>query len=235
MEMKISKIAFTATLAAAALATSTGTVYADTTPEPTPGVAADSYAADAIHWEARVADKSVVIKTDLGSLATRNGQFLVLDPNGMVMAGLPLSYFMDGKQFPIAVQIDNNIATLTPSTDLATATPAEMPIKQIDAQTDAAVDAALANAGGKFALAAGVGTMIGSIIGLVGGCLLGAATVGAITFPIFFAGALGGCIAGGGAGAALGAVIGSIALGVPVGIAAAIQFFQTINTPAPAN
>ncbi|MFE3000701.1 hypothetical protein ACFXG4_37590 [Nocardia sp. NPDC059246] len=232
--MKIRNLAATAAFAASIVTVSAGTVYADPAPGAAPSVSAQQDAPAAINWDARVVDKSIVIKTDLGSLAERDGQFLVLDPNGTVMAGLPLSYFRDGKKFPIVAQIDNNTATLTPSADPATAQPADMPINPVDAQTDAAVDAALANAGGKFALAVGVGTLIGSIIGLVGGCVLGAVTVGALTAPIFFAGALGGCISGAGAGAALGAAIGAIALGVPVGIAAAIQFFQAINAPAPA-
>ncbi|WP_433521403.1 hypothetical protein ACQPZ2_29230 [Nocardia pseudovaccinii] len=201
----------------------------------TSGVAhAEPAAAPIVHWTAKVVDKTIVVQTDSGSLTTRDGVFQVLDNNGAVVDGLPLSYFMDGKQFPIASRIDGNTATLTPSTDSATARPAEMPIKQVDAQADATVDQALGNAGGKFGLGVGVGTLVGGIIGLVGGCILGALTVGILTAPVFFAGALGGCISGAAIGAGLLAVIGGAVVGVPVGIGAALQFFQTIFAPAPA-
>lgn len=231
--MKIKQFTATSALVIATVGICTGTAYAEPVSAPPTGNTVKSEVMPGIHWDAKVVDKSVVITTDIGSLTARDDQFQVLDGKGDVVAGLPLSYFRDGMQYPIAARVDGNTATLTPSTDPAQAHPADMPVKQVDAQAD--FNGALGAAATQFGLATGVGTLIGTIIGLVGGCVLGAVTVGALTAPIFFAGAPGGCIMGAATGAAVGAAAGMILLGVPVGIASAIQFFQTINSPAPAN
>lgn len=224
--MKFRKFAATSVLVVAALTTATGAVHAAPP-------AVEQADAAVIHWDANVVGNSVVVTTDAGSLAARGNQFVVLDSAGTVLGGLPLAYQMNGLEFPVSAAIDGNTATLTPSTDPAVAHPVDMPLQSVDAQAD--FNSALSTASTQFGLATGVGTLIGGLVGLVGGCVLGALTVGALTAPIFFAGAPGGCIAGASVGVALGAAGGSLLVGVPVGIAAAVQFFQTINTPAPAN
>ncbi|MFI5784042.1 hypothetical protein [Nocardia sp. NPDC051570] len=195
-------------------------------PNPVPVTRTDL--APGIHWTADRVDNSVVVKIDAGSLAARDGQFQVLDAAGTVVAGLPLSYGMNGLEFPIAATIDGNTATLTPSTDPATATPVRM-LQPVDAQSD--FDSALSAAGTQFGLAVGVGALIGTIVGGIGGCVLGAIVPAALLTPIFFPGWIGGCLAGAAAGVALGAAAGTVLLGLPVGIASAIQFFQRLNTP----
>ncbi|MGW4243016.1 hypothetical protein [Nocardia sp. NPDC004722] len=219
--------------AAAALAVAALTLsqpYSNAGPaQQDPAPAAATQAAPGINWTANVVDKSVVVKTDVGSLAARDGQFQMLDGAGNVAAAFPLAYAFKGQQFPIAAKIDGNTATLTPSTDPATAKPVAM-LENIDAQAD--FDSALGAAGTQFGLATGLGTLVGTLIGGVGGCVLGAIVPAALMTPIFVPGWVGGCLAGGAAGAALGAAAGTVLLGVPVGIASAIQFFQRINTPA---
>ncbi|MFI5780798.1 hypothetical protein [Nocardia sp. NPDC051570] len=185
--------------------------------------------APGIHWTAKRDGNSVVVATDAGSLAARDGQFQVLDATGTVVAGLPLAYDINGSRFPIAATIDGNTATLTPSTDPAAAKPVQM-VTPVDAQAD--FDSALAAAGTQFGLATGVGALVGTIIGAVGGCVLGAIVPATLMTPIFVPGWVGGCIAGAAAGIALGAAAGTVLLGVPVGIASAIQFFQRLNTPS---
>ncbi|MFE3227561.1 hypothetical protein [Nocardia sp. NPDC059228] len=190
-----------------------------------------------IRWTADRVGDSVVVTTDLGSLATDGGQFQVLDSTGKVVAGLPLSYDIRGLRFPIAAKIDGNTAILTPSTDPAAAAPVDMitlpadPLQPVDAQ----FDADLGRAAAQFGLATGVGTLLGTIVGLGGGCILGAVVGAALMTPIFVPGWVGSCIAGAAIGTALGAAAGIILLGVPVGIASAIQFFQMENAPAPAS
>ncbi|MBB5915211.1 hypothetical protein BJY24_004078 [Nocardia transvalensis] len=225
--MKIRKFAATSVLLVAGLAASAGTVSA------APAATEQGGSAPVIHWNADVVGKSIVLTTDGGSLAARDNQFVVLDPAGTVIGGLPLAYRMDGLEYPVAATIDGNTATLTPSTDAADAHPVDMPLQFVDAQAD--FDSALSAAGTQFGLATGVGTLLGGLVGLVGGCILGAITVGALTAPIFFAGAPGGCIAGASVGVAIGAAGGSLLVGVPVGIASVVGFFQRLNTPAPAN
>ncbi|MBF6174080.1 hypothetical protein [Nocardia blacklockiae] len=217
--MKIRKFAATSALVVGTL-TVAGTVAAG------PAAAADPAV---IHWDADVVGQSVVVHTDAGFLEARDNQFVVRDAAGTVVGGLPLAYRMDGLEYPVSAKVEGNTATLTPSTDPATAHPVDMPLQFVD-QAD--FDSALSAAATQFGLATGVGTLIGSVIGLVGGCVLGAITVGALTAPIFFAGAPGGCIAGASVGVAIGAAAGSILVGVPVGIASAVQFFQKINAPA---
>ncbi|QIS15657.1 hypothetical protein [Nocardia arthritidis] len=203
-----------------------------TTPESTavPPQQNSSTEAPGIHWTANVVDKSIVVKTDAGTLFAKDGQFDVLDADGHVAAGMPLSYRLDDKVFPIAAEIDGHTAILTPGTDPATATQAPSPaLKPIDAQAD--FDAALSAAGTQFGLATGVGSLVGTIIGGGVGCVAGAVVGAVLMPPIFLPGAVGGCLAGIVAGVALGAAAGTIVLGVPVGIASAIQFFQRLNTP----
>ncbi|MFE2998889.1 hypothetical protein ACFXG4_28275 [Nocardia sp. NPDC059246] len=203
-------------------------------PIPAPAGPVDAQQAG-IPWTADRVGDSVVVKTDLGSLATDDGQFQVLDSTGKVVAGLPLSYDMRGLRFPIAAKIDGNTATLTPNTDPTAAAPVDMitlpadPLKPVDAQ----FDADLGRAAAQFGLATGVGTLLGTIVGLGGGCILGAVVGAALMTPIFVPGWVGSCIAGAAIGTALGAAAGIILLGVPVGIASAIQFFQMENAPAP--
>ncbi|MFJ9371603.1 hypothetical protein ACIRRA_45475 [Nocardia sp. NPDC101769] len=207
-------------------------------PDPATATHADNQQ-PGIHWTADRVGDSVIVKTDLGSLATNNGQFQILDAGGTVVANLPLAYQFQGKQFPIAAQVAGNTATLTPSADPAVATAVDMPAtlppelaKPVDAQSD--LDANMSRLGTQFGLATGIGTLIGTIVGGIGGCVAGALVGAALMTPIFVPGWVGGCIAGAAAGTALGAAAGTVLLGVPVGIASAIQFFQLQNTPKPA-
>ncbi|WP_203236726.1 hypothetical protein [Nocardia panacis] len=197
---------------------------------PESNAAPEQAAPPGIHYDAKVVDKTIVLTTDIGSLAAADGQFQVLDGQGRLAAALPLSYRLDDKIWPIAAKIDGNTAVLTPSVDPATATPAQTPALQpVDAQAD--FDNALSAAANQFGLATGIGTLTGTIIGAALGCVAGAVVGAALMPPIFLPGAAGGCVAGAAAGIALGAAAGMIGLGLPVGIASAIQFFQRINTP----
>ncbi|WP_225724577.1 MULTISPECIES: hypothetical protein [unclassified Nocardia] len=223
--MKLQKFAAASLLCIAAVGITSGTAYAD----PTPNATLQTDIAPGVHWTANVVDKSVVLKTDAGSLTTQGTQFQVLDNQGHLIAGMPLTYLKDGKEWPIAARIDGNTATLTPSTNPAEAHAATM-LKPVDAKPIGGVDfnTALSNAGTEFGLATGVGTLIGTIIGGALGCVAGAVVGAALMPPIFLPGAAGGCLAGIVAGVALGAAAGMIAFGVPVGIAAAIQFYQSV-------
>ena len=193
----------------------------------------------AIGWTANRVGDSVIVNTDLGSLTTRDGQLQVLDPHGTVVAGMPLAYQFNGKQFPIAARVQGNTATLTPNTDPSAGTPVDMPavappglLAPVDAQSD--FDTNVGRAANQFGLASGTGALIGTIVGGIGGCVAGALVGAALMTPIFVPGWVGSCIAGAAAGIALGAAAGTVLLGVPVGIASAIQFFQLQNAPKPA-
>lgn len=213
--MKLRKFAATSALVIAALGISTGTGSA----APAAPESAD------IHYTANVVDRSVVVKTDGGSLTTEGGQFQVRDVSGKVVGGFPLSYQHDGLEFPIAAQIAGNQATLTPSTDRAAAHPAPM-LHDVASRDD--LDSAMQSAINEMTMATSVGTLIGTAIGLAGGCVLGAA-VG--TPFLVLPGWIGGCLTGAALGAPLGAAAGLVTVGGVSGVLVAIEYFQRVNTP----
>ncbi|TQF73276.1 hypothetical protein FK531_07045 [Rhodococcus spelaei] len=242
--MKIKKLAATAAVVVAATgitAATAGAAPARTDRPDNSTVSADVL--PGIHYKAALVDKSVVLTTDTGSLTVRGDQFQVLDGSGTLVAGVPLTYQRDGRQWPIAARIDGNTATLTPSTDPAVARPLEntwLPLRSIDATKDANFNQALTNFGAEVSLGVAIGSLIGTAVGagigcIAGGAILGAgatvATIGTLTVP----GAIGGCLVTGAAAGAIGAVAGTILVGGPVAIVSGIQFANDLNTPpAPA-
>lgn len=228
--MRITKFAAASVLVIAAVGITSGTAYA--APEPTPGSTVQTDILPGIHYTANVVDNSVVLKTDAGSLTTQGTQFQILDNQGNLVAGVPLTYRKDGLEWPIAARIDGNTATLTPSTDPATAHPATM-LKEVDAKTIGGVDfnTALGTAATQFGLATAIGTLIGTVVGAVLGCVAFAVVGSAFIAPLFFGGPLGLCLGGAAAGITLGAAAGMVLIGVPVGIAAAIQFYNSVYGP----
>lgn len=217
--MNLRKFAVTSALLAVAIGIGTGTSYAAPSAVENPD----------IHYTADIVDKSVVVRTDAGSLTTENDQLQVRDSFGNVVAGMPLSYLRDGLEYPIAAAADGaNQITLTPSADPATARPAPM-LHDIASRED--TDDAMSAASTQFGLATGVGTLIGTVIGIGGGCLLGAI---AGTPFLVIPGWIGGCLSGAAIGAPLGAAAGLVTVGGVAGIAVAIEYFNRINAPAPA-
>ncbi|MGW5381426.1 hypothetical protein [Nocardia sp. NPDC003963] len=217
--MKFRKFAAVSALVAAAMGVGAGTSYAQPAAVENPD----------IHYTADVVDKSVIVRTDSGSLTTENNQLQVRDSFGNIVAGMPLSYLRDGLEYPIAAAANGaNEIALTPSADPAAAHPAPM-LHDIASQED--MDNAMSNAATEFGLATGVGTLVGTVIGLAGGCVLGAI---AGTPFLVIPGWVGGCLSGAAVGAPLGAAAGLIAVGGVAGIAVAVEYFNRINAPAPA-
>lgn len=133
--MKFRKFAATSALVIAAMGIGAGTSYAQPATVGNPD----------IHYTADVVDKSVVVRTDAGSLTTDNNQLQVRDNLGNVVAGFPLSYLRDGLEYPIAAAADGaNEVTLTPSVDPAAAHPAPM---LHDVASREEMDDAMSNAG----------------------------------------------------------------------------------------
>lgn len=237
--MKLRKFAATSALVIAALGVTAGTAYADPAPAPSANSTLQTDIAPGIHYNASLVDHSVVITTDAGSLAARDGQFQVVDATGKVVSALPLSYQRDGLNFPIAAAIDGNKATLTPSTDRAQATPIA-DVHYVDATANPNFNQALSNLGNEVAIGVAVGSLIGTAIGAGIGCIAGgivsgmagaAVTIGTLAVPA----ALGGCLVTGAALGAMGAVAGTIFIGGPVAAVALFQFGSDLATPpAPA-
>lgn len=99
----------------------------------------------------------------------------MLDNAGRLIAGIPLTYLEDGREWPIAARIVGNTATpFTPSVDPAHARPAAV-LRPVDIESTGAVDpnTALSTAATQFGLATSVGTLLGSLIGGALGCVAG--------------------------------------------------------------
>ncbi|MFE3262337.1 hypothetical protein ACFXPS_43715 [Nocardia sp. NPDC059091] len=226
----LNKFTATAALAIAALAVTTGTASADA-PAQKPGSTIGTDVVPGIHYTANVVDHSVVLRTDAGRINVRGNQFEVLDATGNLVVGMPLTYRLDQKDWPIAAQVDTDgrTVTLTPSTNpaeaiAATATPEAKPIHSQDDFNDAVGVAA-----NQIGMATAIGAMVGAAIGLVGGCVAGAIVGTELMPPAFLIGAPGGCIAGAGVGAGLGTAIGTIAIGAPVTVVSLVQLASTLN------
>ncbi|WP_327143572.1 hypothetical protein [Nocardia sp. NBC_01327] len=223
------KFAATAALTIAAVAVASGTAAADVSvAADRPGATVSTDVLPGIHYTANVVDHSVVLRTDAGRLTVRGAQLEVLDAQGNLALGMPLTYRLDQKDWPIAAQIDadGRTVTLTPSTDPAAAA-AVTEAKPIFSQDD--FNDALSVAGTQIGLATAIGGMVGAAIGLAGGCVAGAVVGTTLMPPAFLVGAPGGCIAGAGVGAGLGTAIGTLAVGIPVTVVSVIQVINTLN------
>lgn len=234
--MFTSRIALFSAAAAAVSMIITGTAHATEPPA----------AGQTIHYTASATDTSAVISTDIGSMAVENGVFKIKAPGGTVVAGTELSFRVDDFLFPIDAAIKGRTVTLTPEFNLQHATykPVALPY-QDTAPWKTPYDreqAAWNRMKDTIALGATIGTLVGGIGGAAVGCALGGIAVGAgaslatgIIGGLFFflPGAVVGCLAGAAAMGALGAVAGMILVTAPVAIAAAVQYFTTINEPFP--
>ncbi|WP_433621726.1 hypothetical protein [Nocardia sp. CA-120079] len=227
--MLMRKFAATSALVIAALGVTAGTVNA--APETDNGV---------VNYTATTTQSSTIIKTDAGSLVEENGVFKVKAVDGTTLAGTDLSFRVDDFVFPIAADIQDHTATLTPQFDMAHAAykPVALPYEdkapwKSDYDREQAAWSRLTST---ISMGATIGTLVGGLGGGALGCVLGGiagATVAAATivglFGPFIPAAAIGCIGGIIAVGALGTLAGQIFVTAPVAIAAAIQYFTTIN------
>ncbi|WP_067566540.1 hypothetical protein [Nocardia acidivorans] len=196
--------------------------------------------ADAINYTATNSETNTIIRTDAGSMVVEDGVFKVKAANGVTVAGTELSFRVDDFVFPIAAEITDHVATLTPEFDLAHARyqPVALPFED-KAPWKTEYDreqAAWSRMTATISLGATIGTLAGGIGGAALGCLIGGATLGTVTGVLTaMFGALGGvavgCIVGMSVVGFLGTVAGQIFVTAPVAILAAAQYFTTINQP----
>ncbi|WP_040781316.1 hypothetical protein [Nocardia pneumoniae] len=227
---------------------------ADTTSaESTPGEGASAEAdsseaaapkAEAVGFTAYATESSSIITTDTGSLVIEDQMLKIKAVDGTIVAGAPLTFRLDDFEFPIAAEISDRTATLTPQFDIAHATykPVALPFED-KAPWKTEYDreqAAWSRMTSTISMGASVGTLVGGIGGASVGCILGGiagATVAAATivgmFGPFIPAAAVGCLGGIVAVGALGTVAGQILVTAPVAIGAAIQYFSTVNSPMP--
>ncbi|WP_040685849.1 hypothetical protein [Nocardia vinacea] len=237
--MLMRKFAATSALLIAAMGITAGTVNA-----------APAESADApINFTANATDTQSIISIDSGSLVVEDNALKIKAANGTTVAGTPLTFRIDEFEFPIAADIADHTATLTPQLDMAKATykPVALPYEDqapFKTQYDREL-AAFNRMKDTIAMGATIGTLVGGLGGGALGCVLGGiagATVASATivglFGAFIPAAAVGCVAGILAVGALGTLLGQIFITAPVAIGAAIQYFATtsapFNAPAPA-
>lgn len=191
-----------------------------------------------LNYTATSTPTNVVIRTDAGSIAVEDGALKIKAGDGTVLAGTELAFRVDDFVFPIAAEVTDRTATLTPEFDMAHAVykPVALPYEdqapwktQYDRE-----QAAWSRMTTTISTGATIGTLVGGIGGAALGCLAGAtaglALTGALA-TLFGAGPLAGCIAGAAAVGFLGTIAGQLFVTAPVAIGAAIQYFTTINQP----
>ncbi|MGW4124179.1 hypothetical protein [Nocardia sp. NPDC004711] len=228
--MRIKKVAGTAVLVSAVLAAATGTAGA------APGHADEG----AVAYNATATDTTTTITTDSGSLVVENNVFKVKAANGATLAGTELSFRVDDFVFPIAAEIKDRTATLTPQFDVSHAVyqPVALPYEdQAPFKTPYDREQAAWNRMvTTISTGATIGTAVGGLAGAAIGCVIGGAVGGTLTgalTALFGAlpAAIGGCIGGVAVVGFIGTVIGQLFITAPVAIIAAAQYFTTINAP----
>ncbi|MET8773563.1 hypothetical protein AB0H49_30260 [Nocardia sp. NPDC050713] len=231
--MLMRKFAATSALLIAALGVTAGAVNASPT----------APAADApINFTASSTDTQSIISLDSGSLVVEDDALKIKAADGTVVAGTPLKFRVDEFEFPIAAEISDRTATLTPQLDVDKAVykPVALPYED-KAPWKSEYDRELAafnRMKDTIGMGATIGTLVGGLSGAAVGCVLGGiagATVASATivglFGPFIPAAAIGCIGGILAVGALGTLAGQILVTAPVAIGAAIQYFATINQP----
>ncbi|MGQ4598654.1 hypothetical protein [Nocardia sp. R6R-6] len=227
--MKMRKLAVLAALVTVATGVAAGTSGA------APATEADS---GVINYTAGATPTSTIITTDAGSLVNEDGVFKIKAANGTTVAGAELKFRVDDFEFPIAADISDHTAVLTPQfdTEHAVYKPVALPYED-KAPWKTEYDRELAawnRLTSTISAGATVGTLVGGLSGAALGCLAGGAAGLALTGPLlglFGAGPLAGCIAGAAAVGFLGTLAGQLFVTAPVAILAAIQYFSTINQP----
>ncbi|MEV6321885.1 hypothetical protein AB0M45_11900 [Nocardia sp. NPDC051787] len=227
--MLMRKFAATSALLIAALGVTAGTVNA------APDTEADS---GVVNWSAGATPTSTIIKTDAGSLVNEDGVFKIKAANGATLAGTELKFRVDDFEFPIAAEISDRTAILTPQFDMEHAVykPVALPYEDKapwKSEYDREV-AAFNRLKDTIGMGATFGTLVGGLGGAALGCVAGAGAGLVLTGPLlglFGAGPLAGCIAGAAAVGFLGTLAGQLFVTAPVAILAAIQYFSTVNQP----
>lgn len=166
--------------------------------------------------------------------STENGTLTIRDFSGKELFRMPLAYRLEDRQFPIDARQAGNKVTLIPSRDAARSVKVDAAeveqLRGIARHQVAAPetrqerdDQALARFQQQLqtgmTVSSLVGTILGAIVGGIIGCVAG--IVAAVV----------GCLVGVAPAAAVGGMVGLIFGGGGTLIGAAIQYFNTINSP----
>ncbi|WP_067514899.1 hypothetical protein, partial [Nocardia puris] len=195
-----------------------------------------------INFSASATETSSIISIDAGSLVVEDQVVKIKATDGSTVAGMPLRLRIDEFEFPIAAEIAGRTVTMTPQVSLDTAVykPVALPFED-KAPWKSEYEreqAAWSRMTSTISLGASIATLVGGIGGAAVGCVLGGVLGGTVVggtivglLGPFIPAALAGCAAGAVIAGPLGAVAGQIFITAPVAIAAAVQYFTTINAP----
>ncbi len=167
-----------------------------------------------------------------GTISTKDGTLSIRNTVGKELYRMPLAYRMEYRQFPIDAKTVGTTATLTPSKNPARSVAvsrSEVDPLRVQAAKQADPDAPKTRkqrddrALNQFTQTLSIGMTVSQLVGLIVGAV-GGGIIGCI-LTIFAA------CTGVVAGAGLGGVIGLVLGGGGTLIYAAVQYFQTINSP----
>lgn len=184
------------------------------------------------------------IAVDHGSISTDRGTLTIRNLAHAVVFSMPLAYRSEYRQFPIDAHTSGATATLIPSRDLQRSTAvdrAEVDRLRVTVAKRAAPKPAPQKSApqivgpqtrqqrddealGRFNQQLGTGMTISSIVGTALGAIVGGVLGCFVTVAL-------GCVPGFLTGASVGSVAGLILGGGGSLIGAAVQYFQTINSP----
>ncbi|MEV6774449.1 ammonium transporter [Nocardia sp. NPDC051030] len=180
------------------------------------GVAHADATVPEIGYEAHLSGNTIVTTLTNGEFQVSGSTVNVNDSAGNTVVTLPLSFYQDGKQYPMPASVTNGSRTLeltavkdeSAAVDVGIHTVAS-PMENLRAQQNFQSQFGIATAIGSL-----VGTAIGALVGLTG--IVGGATVIASVLL----------------GAGLGGIIGAVAIGGPTLLIAGIDLISTlIATP----
>lgn len=232
--MKTTKFAATTAMLIAAIGVAAGTANADPSTHQAP-LGLDLF--PGVHYSASDNGKTAVITTDAGKLTVENGAFEIKDSTGKVIAGTPLTLQNGDISLPITAKVSGNTAMLSPNVSGAVYHPVDLPF-QDSAPWKTPYDREQA-AWNRLRDTVTTGSTVGAIVGAVAagaiGCVAGGAlgATGGFAFLAVGAipGAVIGCLGGAAAFAPIGTMAGLAFVAGPVAVAAAVQYFTTINAP----
>ncbi|MDQ1203240.1 ammonium transporter [Rhodococcus sp. SORGH_AS_0303] len=212
--MTLRRLVATSAIAIASLGVATGTAYAQpatTTPSATTTESAPAENSE-LNWASRVEAGGVVTTVDAGMFrASDDGKTVdLVDEEGNTILSLPLSFNLNGVEFPYGVEYTDEGRTVKLIPNLA----APMGLAPNALENTVASPAENTAAEQSFASQLGLATSIGGLTGTIIGAVIGGIIVPAIGIV---------------PGAGVGGVIGTIVAGGPTLVVAGIDLLNTYN------
>ncbi|MDV7198391.1 ammonium transporter [Rhodococcus kroppenstedtii] len=216
--MNLRRLVATSAIAVASLAVWTGTAYAD----PAAPTADEKGTENSeINWASRVEAGGVVTTVDAGLFrASDDDKSVVLEDNeGNEVLSLPLSFNLNGVEFPYGVEYTNEGRTVKLIPNLSAPIGEQASALEQNVASPEENLKAQNNFTSQLGLASAIGGLAGTIVGGVAGAVLLSALP---PVPV-----LTGLVTGAG----IGGVIGTIVVGGPTLVIAGVDFANTLLAP----